>query len=111
MNCFIPEQKFPESPCAGVWPLHTAKAGENLLALIGYERISRFALYADRQVTLIINGRNKIAADDNFEKADGLYVFRHAAMVQDLSGNKRGNIFSLAFDREAQFHMKYYVNA
>lgn len=111
MNCFISKQRFPEPQGAGVWPLYTAKAGENLLALIYPERISRFTLYADRQVTLIINGRDKIIADDNFEKADGLYVFRHAATVQDLSGNKRGNIFSLAFDREARFHMEYYVNA
>lgn len=105
---FMFTERFPV-PVQDGWQMHPAKAGENLLEIIGHARIAEYEVEIDRPAVLTVNG---IAGSDKFmidENEDGRCALRHGAHICNSSGIRIPTIKGLTFDRDVQFRIKYRV--
>lgn len=102
---FMFTERFPV-PVQDGWRMHPAKAGENLLEIIGHARIVEYEVEIDRPAVLTVNGIDKFMIDEN---EDGQYALRHGAHICDSSGIRIPTIKGLTFDRDVRFRIKYRV--
>ena len=103
------ENRFPESGSGQI--LHPVRAGQNILDLIGHQRIASAFLCVDHpaMVTVSTGKYEKCGRKlrESEKGSDGLYRFEYKSYMQDRSGGMRGNITSITLDCDAQFYIMY----
>lgn len=106
------ENRFPESGSGQI--LHSVRAGQNILDLIGHPRIASVFLCVDRaaKVTVQTDPCDTICRplSQDSKGSDGLYRFEYRSYMQDGSGSMRGNITAVKLDCDARFYIMYGIS-
>lgn len=103
------ENRFPESGSGQI--LHPVRAGQNILDLIGHQRIASVFLCVDRAAMVTVSTGHDEALGHKLRESekgsDGLYRFEYKSYTQGRSGGMHGNITSITLDCDAQFYIMY----
>ena len=103
------ENRFPESGSGQT--LHSIRAGQNILDLIGHPRIASVFLCVDRAAKVMIHtsAHDGLCCQLNnaHKGSDGLYRFEYKSYMQDGFGGMRGNITEIKLGCDAQFYIMY----